>query len=579
VAKEVKARWPECLIIFGGPQAPFHPAYYFVRHPFIDVTVRGEGEGAFRDILERWVESQNFGPIPGISWREPKTGHCIYSEAERPLPQDLDIYPSPYLSGLFDSLINEPGGWQYQAIIETNRGCPYRCTYCFWGQGGLSRKFRFHSLERIKAEIEWVARNRILYLFNADSNFGFHTRDYGIAQFLVQTKKKYGFPEKFRSCYAKNSSTNIYRIAKLLHGYQMEKGITLSLQSNCVEALKNVRRQNIKIESFKELQLRFNHENIPVYTELILGLPGESYQSMVEGIEEILTSGLRNQLFIYQCQVYPNSELADPEYQKRFGIITRRLTLNEVHGEIHPADSIREYEDIVIATYSMTVEQWRQMSLLSWVTMLLHSLKMGYFILFYLHHRFGLRFTDFLIYLSRGSREWPAGSIWQREIGLFEERLDRIMAGQGRGNEMPAYGTIYWDEEEAAFLRLSSELEEFYGEMNAMTARFLATRDMLYDPAELKEAILYQRLCMPSPRAVSLTEWRFTINFPEYFVSELSGFPVALKPEPQVMVINSQDYGGDLKRFAREKLLWGRKSGTILQEHGFTVDQPSSPDK
>ena len=112
-----------------------------------------------------------------------------------------------------------------------------------------------------------------------------------------------------------------------------------------------------------------------------------------------------------------------------------------------------------------------------------------------------------------------------------------------------------------------------------MTARFLATRDMLYDPAELKEAILYQRLCMPSPRAVSLTEWRFTINFPEYFASELSGFPVALKPEPQVMVINSQNYGGDLKRFAREKLLWGRKSGTILQEHGFTVDQPSSPDK
>ena len=402
VAKEVKARWPECLIIFGGPQPPFHPAYYFVRHPFIDVTVRGEGEGAFRDILERWVESQNFEPIPGISWREPKTGRCIYSGAERPLPQDLDIYPSPYLSGLFDSLIDEPGGWQYQAIIETNRGCPYRCTYCFWGQGGLSRKFRFHSLERIKAEIEWVARNRILYLFNADSNFGFHTQDYGIAEFLVQTKKKYGFPEKFRSCYAKNSSANIYRIAKLLHGYQMEKGITLSLQSNCVEALKNVRRQNIKIESFKELQLRFNHENIPVYTELILGLPGESYQSLVVGIEEILTSGLRNQLFIYQCQVYPNSELADPEYQKRFGIITRRLTLNEMHGEIHPADSIREYEDIVIATYSMTVEQWRQMSLLSWVTMLLHSLKLGYFILFYLHHRFGLRFTDFLTYLSRG---------------------------------------------------------------------------------------------------------------------------------------------------------------------------------
>lgn len=144
VAKEVKARWPECLIIFGGPQPPFRAANYFRRHPFIDVAVRGEGEGAFRDILERQVEPQNFEGIPGISWREPKTGRCIYNEDERPLPQDLDTYPSPYLSGLFDRLVNEPGGGVAIPGHHRNQsGLSVSLYLLFLGAGGVKSQIPF----------------------------------------------------------------------------------------------------------------------------------------------------------------------------------------------------------------------------------------------------------------------------------------------------------------------------------------------------------------------------------------------------------------------------------------------------
>ena len=53
IAREVKRRWPDCLIVVGGAQVPHDPTEYFIEHAFIDVAVRGEGEEAFTKLLER----------------------------------------------------------------------------------------------------------------------------------------------------------------------------------------------------------------------------------------------------------------------------------------------------------------------------------------------------------------------------------------------------------------------------------------------------------------------------------------------------------------------------------------------
>lgn len=141
VARRVKEKFPNCLIVFGGAQIPFDATDFFRVYPFIDVTVRGEGEQTFADLLIRFLDTRDFRDIPGISYRDPKTGTCIRNDKERPLITDLDVFPSPYLEGVFDQLMLMD--INFQAIVETNRGCPFMCTYCFWGQGGLSKRYRF----------------------------------------------------------------------------------------------------------------------------------------------------------------------------------------------------------------------------------------------------------------------------------------------------------------------------------------------------------------------------------------------------------------------------------------------------
>jgi radical SAM superfamily enzyme YgiQ (UPF0313 family) len=566
VAREVKRRWPECLIVFGGPQVPHHPAAYFAANAFVDIAVRGEGEEAFADVLRRALSSRDFADVPGLAWRDPSSGACIRNDAERPQSRDLDVYPSPYIEGLFDDLMTAPGGMRFQAIIETNRGCPFPCTFCFWGQGGLSRKYRFHGIERVAREIEWCAAHRIAYVFNADSNFGMHKRDLEIAQILVETKARTGYPEKFRTCFGKNTDDKIYEIATLLHAHGLEKGITLARQSDDEEVLKNVRRQNIKLSTYENLQRRFNAGDVPVYTELILALPGETYATWTRGIDELLTSGLRNQLFVYLAQVFPNTELADPEHQRQFGIRTTRIVLTEIHGAERPDDLLPEYEDVITATASLPEAEWARMAVFSWVTMVLHSLKLGYFLMSYLHDRLGVRYGDYLDYIANGAMPEHTGDILRAEIGHFRDQCARILAGHGRGHVLPSFGTIYWDEEEASFLRISERLGAFYEELLAVTRAFLRERGIPFDDAELVEAVAYQRLRIPAAHAPARTERRFRFNFPEYFARRFQEEPTALRAKAQILTVRQKDYRGDRTRYARDTILWGRKSGTMLTE-------------
>ena len=287
-------------------------------------------------------------------------------------------------------------------------------------------------------------------------------------------------------------------------------------------------------------------------------------ESWIKGIDDILQSGLKNQLFIYICQVFPNTDLAEPDYQEKFGIRTRRIELTEIHGSVRRRDWVPEFEDIVIATNSMPTEEWRRMLMFSWVMMLLHSLKLGFFVLAYLADRYGVRYSDFLSYVS--FREFPrnTGAMIRNELAEFDRKIDRLLAGEGRGCTMPDHGGIYWDEEEASFLRLSEDFDRFFGELLEILRAFLKDRGIKFDDDELVEVVRYQRMRVPTPTPPAITQWAFSRNIPGYFDAYFGTSPVPLKPTAQVLEVHPVDYDGDQKRFARESILWGRKSGLML---------------
>lgn len=145
VCRIVGAVRPECAIVLGGPEVGPIAEEVLAAQPAVHAVVRGEGELAFADLLAELASGGKVWRVDGLAVRK---GDEVVSTPDRALIADLDSIPSPYLTGVMQPV---DGG----AYLETYRGCPQRCAYCFEGKGyGRIRSF---SDERVAAEIEAVA--------------------------------------------------------------------------------------------------------------------------------------------------------------------------------------------------------------------------------------------------------------------------------------------------------------------------------------------------------------------------------------------------------------------------------------
>ena len=134
----------------------------------------------------------------------------------------------------------------------------------------------------------------------------------------------------------------------------------------------------------KPLLKKFNKLQIPDYAEMIMGLPGETYKSWIEGLDSLLNSNVNNQIFVYQAEIYPNTELNEQSYRKKHGIKTAKIELQETHCSPKEQEWLKEYQEIVVETSTMSKKDWKKRNLFSVVLMVVHSCKVAFYIMNYL---------------------------------------------------------------------------------------------------------------------------------------------------------------------------------------------------
>jgi len=445
LAKEVKKLNPNCLIIFGGAQVPDFSKDFFKQHPYADIIVHGEGEIVLEEILTEFLSNKDYSKIKGLETKD-------FRNPPQERINNLDDLPSAYLTNTVWELVDKIDGIRWIAGWETNRGCPYACTFCDWGSATFT-KVRKWEESKIFKEIEWFAENQIPYIDCCDANFGiFQERDFRIAKKLKDVALKTHYPERVRPAWAKNSSEKIIPIAKQLQEGGILGAVTLAVQSLDTNTLNIIKRANIKFDAFSELTETFRNNKIPTYTELIMGLPGETLDTFKDGLENIAQTKI-DTVFIYNCTILPNAPMNVPEYREKYKIQSVLSPIMLVHSSIHNRGNHQEYEEIVTATNTCSLDELKETYLYSWCYLTLQSLGILEHVTNFYNNSFNLGYIKFFeIFLEFCSAK---KSVFSEEFDRIIEFRNNGYAGKGWDEYDPKIGEIIWPIEEASWLRIS----------------------------------------------------------------------------------------------------------------------------
>ena len=502
-ARLAKERNPDCLVVAGGPDPDYKDPDFFRKHSYIDVVVVKDGEIPFTKILETYLTgSRDFRHIPGLYLPaatpalrvlgDSASAHIYTGPTEVPTVFDF----SPYIeqSQFYERVAAPSAQKRIMATWETNRGCPYRCSFCDWGSATMSkvRKFEIH---RVEAELEWLGKIGVTSIFIADANFGILPRDVDIADRLAQVRAKYDYPRRIYYSSAKNNPDRTAEIARRTFDAGLTAEHVLSVQHTDNEVLAATDRSNIPASKYREVVVKLARHGIPCGVQLILGIPGDSAEKWKKCLGEIMDWGIHDNFQISPYALLPNAPAAEPRFQQEWQLDT------VVRGLI-PCGGLRRKEDagytmsrIVVGWRGFGREDWVELSTYSAFVRAFHNRALTRFPAMYLRFVHGVPYREFYdSVIDDFCRNSPlTASLYRRVRMLFTEFLINPEKTDEMTLEDLPHAPFHVDACKWLFVKTCFQLDGFYSELsNFLTARFPQAR-------YLQGAIDYQRNMVVTP--------------------------------------------------------------------------------
>lgn len=561
IAGRLKKLNPGILTIFGGPQVPNENSEAFMRKfPFVDIACRGEGEKTFLSILENY-STGNWKEVPSISYIDRDGIFSKTPDAGR--ISKLDEIPSPYTDGIFEPLIDANPQENWVGLWETNRGCPFSCTYCVWGAASQNKVYK-RNIENLYAEIDWFRRHEIEFIFCCDANFGILSRDIDIVKYFAESKQKYGYPKALSVQNTKNSTMRLYNIYKLMSDAGLSKGVALALQSVNNDTLKNIKRQNISVDTFHKLQNKFNEENIETFTDIILGLPGETYETFVNGVSSVIENGQHNRIQFNNLSLLVNSEMAEQKYRKEHGILTVETKLINIHGSLSDVDEIQETQQLVVGTDSMPKSDWVKARVFGWITSLLHFDKLLQIPFIVLHNVYSVSFRELIDIFIVDKKSFP---ILSEICSFFTDKAKAIQNGDSEFCESKKWLNIWWPADELIFIRLCTEnkLSEFYGESEILINNYMRQKNIQDYRDIISDAVLLNKHLIKMPLHNENLSIKLSHNIRDVYKTALKGASAQLKKGSYTYGIDrTTSKWSSWENWCREVVWYGNKKGAYL---------------
>lgn len=272
IANELKKLFPNCKIVFGGPEVSFDSITEMENNLFVDAIISGEGEWVVEQLVRAWAkgsDKMSLESIPGLTWRN--KAQVVMNKPQEPLDMDLLAFPYPDLETLNNRIL----------YYESSRGCPYNCSYCL---SSATKGVRFKSDEAFQADMLRFLEARVMQVkfidrtFNADPKRSLRlwnwlaANDNGLTNFHFEITAELLREE------------DLNFLSQLRPGlFQFEIGI----QTTMKEASEAVNRR-LSFHSLKApVKALLASGNLHVHLDLIAGLPLETYERFLQSFDDV----------------------------------------------------------------------------------------------------------------------------------------------------------------------------------------------------------------------------------------------------------------------------------------------------
>jgi len=361
MAKEVN---PDMVTVMGGPNASVSSddmRHFLEDRPELDYYVLYEGEKPFSNIIEFLLNSKGKFERTRIEGTAVigKDGYSFNPLEFKDQNKEL-LIPSPYLSGLLDKFIADP---DMMPLLETNRGCPYGCVYCEWGAAALS-KVKDRMADQVYEEINYISEKSAgqkIWII-CDANFGIKERDLDFAKYIRKIKSQYGSPAEVVVWHSKNTTQRNIDIVETLG-----EGATgcVAIQSSDEEVLRLSGRGAIKFDRLKKFIKYYKDRNLPVSTDILVGLPGESADSHLKTLCDAFDLGF-TKIEIYNIRMLDGTSYATKESRQKYEVKVKYRPVFGAYG-IYNGKKVFEVEESVRSTKDMTEEELNGFKILHWL--------------------------------------------------------------------------------------------------------------------------------------------------------------------------------------------------------------------
>jgi radical SAM superfamily enzyme YgiQ (UPF0313 family) len=349
------------LVVAGGPNLPVEDKRkieFLEGWTDLDVYALGEGDFLATEIVRRFLLAGK-SIVKLAEMGVPSSMVCLAGEiVHQPLwkkDKEVGKIPSPWLSGVQDHFFDG----KLIPMLETNRGCPFQCTFCVQGTDYYSRMGHFEE-DQVKEELTYIARriketcpNMGAFMI-ADSNFGMFKRDVDIASHIGELRKTYGWPVFVNCSPGKNAPDLVIKTIEKSNG--TFEGVYHSVQSMNEDVLKSIKRSNIKLDSYGQVTEYFGDKGVRTFSQTILGLPKETLQTHLEGLRTLVDNGI-DSLQNLQLMLLKGCEIESQASRDEFGFQTKFRLSPRCFGT-YKGETIFDVEEISVASESLSFDDY-----------------------------------------------------------------------------------------------------------------------------------------------------------------------------------------------------------------------------